>query len=185
MSIISDVRTVVRYWWLFLLLGCLLIFFGILVFNSPSAAYAQLSIYFVIAFVINGLFEVGFALGNRLSVRGWGWHLAGGLFDLLAAGVLYFTPVVAATSLPFFAGFWLLFRSIAIIGRCFDLPVVPLERAAMLTVGAAGLAFSFLVLYYPVTGSYMLIFWTGCALIAIGLFYVFLGMHLKRWSNTR
>jgi uncharacterized membrane protein HdeD (DUF308 family) len=183
MTIISDVRQVIRYWWVFLLSGCLLVLFAILVISLPLAAYAGLAIYFVLTFVINGLFEIGFAFSNRRAVHGWGWHLAGGLFDLLAGAVLFFTPVLAAVALPLFVGFWLLFRSISIIGRCFDLPVIWQERLWMLVLGVAGLVFSFLILYNPALGVLTLIALTACALTMIGLFYIFLGLHLRRWGN--
>jgi len=180
---ISQVKIVVRYWWLFLLVGMLLLLFSLLVLIEPGSGYGNLTPYFILAFVINGLAEVGFALGNRGIVPGWGWHLAGGLFDLLAAGVLFFTPVMAAVSLPFFAGFWLLFRSISIAGRCFDLPVIWPEKVWMVLLGIAGLVFSFLVLYNPVPATTGVSIWTGCALLCIGLFYLFFGIHLRGWKD--
>ncbi|HVU94135.1 MAG TPA: DUF308 domain-containing protein [Puia sp.] len=185
MSMISEVRSVVRYWWLFLLVGMALLVFSLVVFGHPVASYGSLSPYFELAFVINGLAETGFALGNRRAVHGWGWHLAGGFFDLLVAGVLFFTPVLAAVSLPFFAGFWLLFRSISIAGRCFDLPVIWQEKVWMALLGVAGLVFSFLVLYNPVPGNDGLSLWTACALLSVGLFYLFFGIHLRSWKDGR
>lgn len=182
---ISKLRSIVRYWWLFLLLGSLLISFGLLVLNFPGKGYGNLTLYFVVAFLVNGLFELGFALSNRGSVQGWGWHLAGGVFDLLAAGVLIIMPVLAAVSLRLFAGSWLMFRSISIVGRCFDLPVAWQERSWMTMLGVAGLVFSFLILYDapPVGGGLFL--WTGCALLSIGLFYIFLGIHLRGWNDGK
>jgi uncharacterized membrane protein HdeD (DUF308 family) len=183
MGMISEVRSVVRYWWLFLLLGVLVLFFGLLVFALPGDGYGNLTPYFVIAFLMNGLFEGGFALSNRGLVQGWAWHLAGGAFDLLAAGVLYFTPVLAAVSLPLFAGCWLLLRSASIVGRCFDLPVIWPEKIWMAMLGFAGLAFSFLVLYNAPPPGSGLFLWTSCALLSIGLFYIFLGIHLRGWKD--
>ena len=180
MNIVSDVRKVIRYWWIFIALGSLLILFGILVFNHPAATYANLTIFFEIAFLINGILELSFALGNYRSVHGWGWHLAGGIFDLMVGILLVSNPILAAVSLPLFAGFWLLFRSIAIIGRLFELPLDKHERVSMLLLGLAGLVFSFMILYNPVLGAFTLVTWTSFALITIGLFYIFLGLHLKK-----
>jgi uncharacterized membrane protein HdeD (DUF308 family) len=88
--------------------------------------------------------------------------------------------VLTAVSLPYFVGFWLLFRSIAIIGRCFDLPVVWRERAWMGLLGVAGLVFAFMILWNPAIGVFSLVAWTAFGFIALGLFYIFLGLHLKR-----
>lgn len=185
-TIISEFRQIVRYWWIFAVSGTLLIVFGLLVFTFPSAAYGALTVYFIAAFVINGLAEIGFGILNRRRIHGWGWHLAGGLFDLTAGLMLLCIPVLAAVSLPLFAGFWLLFRSIAIIGRSFDLAtIVAPERGWMQLLGLAGLVFSFMIVYNPSLGAFTLITWTALALLAIGLFYIFLGWHLREFYTPR
>jgi uncharacterized membrane protein HdeD (DUF308 family) len=185
MSMITEIKSITRYWWLFLPLGLVLIAFGLLVFTYLGTSYGNLAPYFVIAFLVNGVAETGFALANHHTIHGWGWHLAGGIFDLLAAAVLFFTPVLAAVSLPFFSGFWLLFRSISIAGRCFDLPVIWQEKLWMALLGTAGLVFSFLILYNPIAGRDGITLWTGCALLSIGLFYLFFGIHLRGWKNGK
>lgn len=180
-TVFSEFRQAIRHWWLFLVSGTALIFFGIAVLAVPLAAYETLTGFFIAAFVLNGAAEMAFGLLNRPRINGWGWHAAGGIFDLAAGLLLASAPALAAVALPYFAGFWLLFRSISIIGRTFDLPgiVVP-ERTWLQLLGAAGLIFSFLILYNPAIGAFTLIVWTALALLAIGLFYLFLGLHLRR-----
>jgi len=181
MAFISEIRQVIRYWWIFPTSGTLLILFGAIVFAYSAAAYAGLTIYFEIAFVVNGVLEIVFALSNFRSMHGWGWHMAGGIFDLLVGVLLVSNPILAAVSLPFFAGFWLLFRSVSIIGRVFDLTTMPWsERSLLLVLGAAGLIFSFMILYNPVLGALTLITWTALALFTIGVFYIYLGLHLRK-----
>jgi len=183
-TVYSQFGQIIRYWWLFLLSGAALIFFGIVVCLMPLSAYATLTGFFIAAFLLNGIAEIGFGSLNTKSIRGWGWHVAGGIFDFTAGLLLLAVPVLAAVALPYFAGFWLLFRSISIIGRSFDLPgVVWQERIWMLLLGAAGLFFSFLVLYNPAIGAFTLVIWTALALLAIGLFYIFLGNHLRNARN--
>ncbi|MDR3714221.1 MAG: DUF308 domain-containing protein [Puia sp.] len=180
MNLISEFRQVIRYWWIFLLLGAMLIFFGVGVFNHPVATYADLTIFFELAFVVNGLLEISFALLNRRSASGWGWHLAGGIFDLLMGILLVSNPILAAVSLPLFVSLWLLLRSISMIGRQFDLPVGGGERLWMLFLGLCGIAFSFLIFYNPALGALTLVTWTSFALIAMGLFYISLGFALRK-----
>jgi uncharacterized membrane protein HdeD (DUF308 family) len=145
----------------------------------PVASFATLGIFFAIAIAINGIIEIGFALTNYRSVHGWGWHLAGGVLDLAISGMLFFNPVLMASSLSFFVGFWLMFRSIAIIGRCFDLPAVWPEKSWMAALGFAGLGLSFMILYNPALGVVSLVILAALSLISIGLFYIFLGLHMK------
>ena len=184
MKIITEIRSVVRYWWIFIVLGSLLILFGFLIFNHPVATFAELSIFFALAFIVNGLLEIAFALGNYRAVHGWGWHLAGGIFDLVIGGILITNPLLAAVSLPLFAGFWLMFRSIAIIGRCFDLPLVWPEKMWMGVLGTTGLIFSLMIFYNPALGIFSVVVWAALALISIGLFYIFMGLHLKKLGRT-
>jgi uncharacterized membrane protein HdeD (DUF308 family) len=117
-------------------------------------------------------------------VHGWGWHLAGGIFDLVIGGILLTNPVLAAVSLPLFAGIWLLFRSIAIIGRCFDLPLQWPEKMWMGVLGTTGLIFSLMIFYSPGLGVFSVVVWAAFALISIGLFYIFLGLHLRKLEGT-
>lgn len=183
-TVYSQFGKIIRYWWLFLLSGSALILFGILVCLMPVKAYATLTGFFIAAFILNGMAEIGFGAVNTKSIRGWGWHVAGGIFDFTAGLLLLAVPVLAAVALPYFAGFWLLFRSISIIGRSFDLPgIVRQERTWMLLLGTAALFFSFLILYNPTLGAFTLVIWTALALMAVGLFYIFLGIHLRNVRN--
>jgi uncharacterized membrane protein HdeD (DUF308 family) len=185
MNIITSFRQVVRYWWVFIVLGSSLILFGLLMMAFPVTSFAALGIFFAIAIAINGIMEVGFALANYRTVHGWGWHLAGGVLDLVISGMLFFNPVLMAVSLPIVVGFWLLFRSIAIIGRCFDLPTVWPEKSWMAALGLAGLILSFMIIYNPALGVVSLVILAALSLVSIGLFYIFLGLHLRGLLGQR
>jgi uncharacterized membrane protein HdeD (DUF308 family) len=99
-TVFSQFGQIVRYWWLFLLSGSALIVFGVLVCLMPVAAYATLTGFFIAAFVLNGMAEIGFGVMNRGAIGGWGWHLAGGIFDFAAGLLLLVVPVLAAVALP-------------------------------------------------------------------------------------
>ena len=183
MNIITEIRQVVRYWWIFIVLGSVLIVLGLSVMNHPLATYAGLSVIFATIFIVNGLLEIAFGVGNYRSVHGWGWHLAGGILDLMIGALLVVNPVITAVALPYFVGFWLMFRSIAVIGRCFDLPVMWPEKGWLMLLGVAGVIFSFMILWNPALGIFTLVVWTAFAFISIGLFYIFFGLHLKKFGG--
>lgn len=179
MSMITEIRQVVRYWWIFIFLGLALCMFGLLLVAFPIASYTALTFFFELAILLNGILEISFAISNYRLIPGWGWHLGGGLLELAVGGLLLLNSALAAASLSLIVGFWLMFRSIAIVGRCFDLPALWPEKAWMGLLGVAGLVFSFLILYNPSFGAFTLLVWTSLALMSIGLFYIFLGIHLK------
>jgi uncharacterized membrane protein HdeD (DUF308 family) len=153
--------------------------FSILVLTHAVTTFAGLAIFFQIAFAVNGLIEIGFVQINRRSLRGWGWHLAGGIIDL-AAAILLVNPVLAVVTLPVFAGGWLLFRSIAIIARSSLLaPTAPGQKGWMIMWGFAGLVFASFILYTPTSSVLPLLTWTGLGLLVIGIFYISLGFYLR------
>src|ERR1700744_79573 len=183
MNLIAEIRHAVRYWWIFILLGCALILLGLGVMNHPVATFATLSVAFAIVFIVNGLLEITFAISNYRAVHGWGWHLAGGILDLMIGALLVVNPVITAGGPPHFVGFWLMFRSIAIIGRSFDLPLLWPEKGWLMLLGVAGVIFSFMILWNPDLGIFTLVVWTAFAFISIGLFYIFFGLHLKKFGG--
>lgn len=184
-KLITDSRQIARYWWIFPITGSLLIFFSAIILDHPVAAFGTLTPYFIAAFFLNGLIEIFFVVSNQRSLQSWVWHLIGGLFDLAIGLLLLLDPVIAAASLPLVAGLWLLFRSIAIVGRFFDLPAGAWpDQAWILLLGLAGLGFSFLVLYNQSIGAFTLITWTTLALLSIGIFYIILGFYLRS-ANKR
>jgi uncharacterized membrane protein HdeD (DUF308 family) len=55
----------------------------------------------------------------------------------------------------------------------------------MAVPGLAGICFSFLMLYNPTLGVVSLVALAALALIAIGIFYIFLGLHLRQLIGKR
>jgi len=82
-TIFKEIKEAVKYWWLLLLSGLILLAVGILVFASPATAYISLSILFGASILSIGFFETVFAISARKSLEGWGWTLAGGLLDIV------------------------------------------------------------------------------------------------------
>jgi len=64
-TVYSQFGQIIRYWWLFLLSGSALIAFGVMVCLMPVTAYATLTGFFIAAFVLNGIAEIGFGVMNR------------------------------------------------------------------------------------------------------------------------
>jgi len=88
---------------------------------TPDATLVALTILFIVAFLVSGIFEIILAVGNR-DRRGWGWALAGGILDLVLGIILMVIPPVMTTLvLIYFVGFWLLIRSVWAIGFASDL----------------------------------------------------------------
>ena len=84
-TLFKEIKEAVKYWWLLLLTGLILVAVGVWVFASPATAYLSLSILFGASILIIGFLETVFAISARKSIAGWGWTLASGVLDKEAA----------------------------------------------------------------------------------------------------
>lgn len=183
-TILKEIKEAVKYWWLLLLTGLLLIAVGIWVFASPAAAYLSLSVLFGASILTIGFFETVFAITASKSMKGWGWTLASGLLDIVIGSYLLVYPTVTMAILPFVLGFWLLFRGFSAIGFSFDLKSYgDLNWGWFLLLAIGIIIFAFMILAVPAFGVANIIAWTGLSFIFAGVFRIILAFSLKKWKS--
>ncbi|MDD7886772.1 HdeD family acid-resistance protein [Flavivirga sp. 57AJ16] len=140
-----------KNWWLFLVLGVLFIVLGIWMYRTPEASYVSLALIFSISIFISGVFSIIFSLSNRKKMESWGWHLVGGLFDLILGTLLILHPQLTIIILPFYMGFWTLFRGIFAIGLSFQFKAVGRPgQFWLLLVGFLAVIIASLLLLKPI-----------------------------------
>ena len=120
-GILKQVKRSIKHWWLFVLLGVFLVIGGIWCMMTPLESYITLAIFFSVMVFVNGVFDVAFSLANSKVLKGWGWHLAGGVFETLIGVVLMIHPALTMSILPLMLGFWLMFGAVSTISGSFDL----------------------------------------------------------------
>lgn len=179
-NILETIRSDVRNWWWFLVSGLLFVAAGIAIFARPLDGYVGLSILFSIVMITSGLSQIFFSASNSGALRGWGWILVSGILDLAIGAYLSMYPVVTMATLPYFVGFWLVFRSFSIMGSSFDLKSLGIDGWGwMLLGGILVLVLGFLVIYYPVAGAVGIIAISGSAFIVTGFLNIYLAFQLK------
>jgi uncharacterized membrane protein HdeD (DUF308 family) len=186
-DITNKVKHPMHFWWMFMITGICLITFSIYVAINPAVTYDELSFFFAGTLLISGIFELAFCIANRKWFAGWGWYVAGGIFDLILVAILVINPILAGISLPFIAGFWMVIRSIVMIGRSLQVRKKGINDWPWLALWAAsGLFLSLINMYNPVFGEGRPVIWTAFALLAAGVFYVHFGILIKssdRWID--
>lgn len=181
----STMEPSIKNWWVSFLIGFLFLFAGFWVFLTPVESYLTLNIVFSAFILVSGVFEMAFALSNRAEIRGWGWYMVGGLLDLIIGGLLLAHPVMTMEILPFYVGFWLLFRSIMAIGFAFSLNADGAgDWGWLLMTGLLTLIFSILLLINPVFTGLSIVYMTGFAFVSIGIFRVLLAFDLKKVNKS-
>jgi len=179
-TLLETVGSSIKNWWWFLVKGLLLIAAGVAIFARPVAGYAGLSVLFTIVIIISGIAQVLFATSNKALLKGWGWTLVSGILDISIGIYLAMYPLLTMATLPFFVGFWLIFKSFYLMGTSFDLNDLGLSGWGWLFFGGflvllAGLY----IIYYPVAGALGIVAVFGTALILAGILYSILSFKLK------
>lgn len=176
----ETLKDSVRYWWTYLIIGILFLLLSGLILTNPVISYVGLSLYFAAAIFVTGIFSIGFSIGNRKTLSGWGWYLTIGLLDLVIGFYLLTYPVVAAATLPLYISFWVLFRSFAAISTAFDLRAMGIRGWGwLLALAILGLVFSVSILFDLRLGVITTVALTCYALLSLGLLSIITGFRLR------
>ncbi|MGZ8510518.1 MAG: HdeD family acid-resistance protein [Chitinophagaceae bacterium] len=179
-NLIEDIQCNVKNWWWYLVSGLLFIATGIVIFASPAASYVNLSIVFSILMIGNGFSQIIFSSANSNVLRGWGWTLVSGIIDVALGTYLLLYPAVTMATLPFFVGFWLIFRSFYLMGTAFDLKALGVQGWGWVLFGAiVVLVLGGVIVYYPAAGVVSIITFSGSAFILGGFMNIYLAFLLK------
>lgn len=178
---VKTVTNTVKYWYIPLIIGIIFIGIGIYTLFSPLESYLTLSILFSLSFLFSGLFEIIFSISNRKEIENWGWTLAFGILTFLIGVLLIMNPELSMTTLPLIVGFVVLFRSIMGIGYALELKHYGLlDWGNLMVISILGLIFSLILIWNPLFAGFTIVFWTGLAIIFIGIFSVYLSFRLKK-----
>jgi len=180
-NIISKTISIIKNWWVFLLTGILLIVGSFWVFFTPAESYEALAWLFSILVLANGISYVYFSISNRDELEGWGWYLAGGIFEIILGAVLIYYPVLSILMLPLFVGFWFMFRGVQIIGVSLDLKKYGfLDWGWLMLFGIAITIMSFFMILDPVFGFFNVVYLTALSLLLFGVANIMISLKLKK-----
>jgi len=177
-TIVSTAKSVIKHWYLLLIVGIIFLAAGIWVMCTPLSTYLALSIVFSISFLIAGLMEVTFAISNRTTMKGWEWTLVYGLANLVIGCILIYNPLISITTLPIYVGFVVLFRSFFVIGAGLDSG----NNGGLIFLGILGVIFGSILLWDPSLAGLSLVAWTSIALITAGVYGIYYSFQLKKLS---
>jgi uncharacterized membrane protein HdeD (DUF308 family) len=183
-AFLKTITNSVKHWYILLIIGLILIAFGIYIFTVPLETYLTLSFVFSTSFIVAGVLEIFFSIQNHKEIECWGWYLTGGILDFFLGIILFVIPIISITTLPFFVGFTLLFRSFRYLGFAFDLKnygVLEWGYAALSSV--ISILFSFILIANPIFTGFSLITLTALSFIFAGISAVTLSFSMKKLKN--
>lgn len=171
---ITSIDRSLRYWWVILIRGILFILLGIYMLFEPASGYAALGFLFGLFILLTGLAELLRVVGDHSS-SGRAGHLLLGIIDLVV-GIIFVTHIIASADvLRVVVGLYFLFRGISLLSYSHFR-----GRSWSLIIGGAITAiFGFLIIFNAVFGAITLIVFTAIAFIIMGIFNIWLGMHMR------
>lgn len=177
---VTRYRTHITRWWLAILLGLFFFIMGIVVFFKPGDSYMALSVIFGIMVILSGIYEIYLGSNSRIQ-SGRGWLIAAGIVEVLLGTLLWSIPAMLFSVLPFVLGFWLMFRGFTAIGIASDMQDYGVRGAGWtMAIAILVIICAFFVLFNPIIGVGLAVFWLGASLILAGIDMMVHGAHLHR-----
>lgn len=170
----------IKYWWLILTSGIIVALLGIAVFLFPVISYATMSLLFGITILISGIVYIVVSTTKTLKRRGW--LMISGIIEVILGILLTLMPFISAAVLPYFLGFWLLFKGFTLIGIGSDLSDVKGSGWGWTIIWALALIVcSFIIILYPLLfGVEAVIVWVGVSCIIAGCTLMSTAFNLKK-----
>ena len=180
-NVISKIKGTVKHWWVFLIIGILLLIGSIWIFRTPTESFINLAQIFSILILISGVFSIIFALTNKEKMDNWGAYLVGGILDVVVGFILLSYPGITLVVFSLFIGFWLMFRGFSTISTSLALKK---EGATdwiwILLLGILVIIFALMSIVNPLIGASYLVFTLAFAIFLLGIANIFLSLQLRK-----
>ncbi len=184
-NLISAVTGTVKNWWVFLIMGVLLLISAYWMFTTPVESFIGLANLFSALIFISGLFSVFFALTNKDDIDNFGLYLAGGVFDVIIGFILLKYPGLTIVLFSMFIGFWLLFRGFNMISVSFKIKSVGDDNWGwILLFGILIVIFAMMSIINPLIGASYLVYTLAFTLLLFGFANIALSLRLRRLKST-
>ncbi len=181
---IKTVNNTVKHWYVPLIVGLIFLAIGIYSMFSPLNSYKTIAMVFSYSFLISGVSEIIFSVVNRNEIDNWGWTLTFGILTFVLGVLLISNPELPMKTLPIYIGFIVLFRSIMGISYAIELKNYGVKDwKNLLIIGILGLVLAFILVWNPIFAGMTIVFWIGLAIIAAGVFSIYLALKLKKLND--
>jgi uncharacterized membrane protein HdeD (DUF308 family) len=174
------------YWWVPLLFGVVFILIGFWILRSPEESFEKITKFIGVIILISGTTQLIITLMHRRGIPGWGFQLAGDIFDLAVGAALLFNPSLLLKLITLFVGIWLIANSISIFMRAAESrkdqhPYWKWEFA----LGVFLMVLAAIFLWHPLLLGISIAVWTALAFIILGIFRIVLTFRLRRLRKRK
>ena len=174
MTMETNIKYHVKYWWVFLLRGMLFMLLGCYMLSDPGRSYMALSLFFGVVVLVAGVIELLHAFTNQRAGGKW-WRILVGSIDLVLGVILVSHVVVSMSVLPFVLAAWFLIRGISL----FSFSRSTRHSWWLVAAGVLTVMFALLVIINPLIGAMTIVAWTAVAFLVTGILNGLLAFRLK------
>lgn len=177
-------KEALKFWWMFLLKGIILILLAFYVFRHPVNALVGLALYIGIATLVTGIILLVATLAGPRD-DAWGWRIAEGIIDILFGLILLSNPALTAAVIPFIVGFWIMFTGIISFVESFRR-----KREgdstwwANLLMGILTIFVGYIITSNLFVGTMAITYWIGLGFLIAGIFNIAVSFKLRRVSKA-
>lgn len=169
------------YWWVPLLFGVVFILIGYWILRSPEESFEKITKFIGVIILVSGSIQLYFTIRNRRGIPGWGFQLAGDLFDLAVGAALLINPSLLLKLITLFVGIWLIANSIAIFMKAAESRKDQHGYWAWeFGLGIFLMILAVIFLWHPMLLGITIAVWTGLAFIIMGIFRITLTFRLRQ-----
>ena len=169
-----------QYWWTPLVFGVIFIGIGYWILRSPEESFEKITKFIGIIILISGAVQLFLTIKNRRGTPGWGFQLAGDLFDLAVGIALVANPSLLLKLITLFVGIWLIANSISIFMRAAE---ARKEQNRLwvweFALGVFLMLLAVIFLWHPMFLGISIALWTGLAFVFLGVFRIVLTFRLR------
>ena len=183
-NLISKVSGTIKNWWVFLILGILLLISAYWMFSTPVESFIGLATFFSALIFVSGLFSVFFAITNKDDIDNFGLYLASGILDVIIGFILLKYPGLTLVLFSLFIGFWLLFRGFNMISVSFKIKGIGDPGWGWILVfGILIVIFAMMSIINPLIGASYLVFTLAFTLVLLGVGNIALALKLRKLKS--
>lgn len=168
-----------KYWWAVMVLGIAIIMAGLWMLLMPAMGYAVISMLLGWGLLLFGVIQLIVSGDVEHRGHGWGWWLAGGIFDIFIGFLLISNLVLSELTLPYFFAFIFLFRAVSNIVSSVAITKTHKYWWVYLLNGILMLMISLMFFYAPYTSAYVIVFLCAFVFVYWGTSLVIFSRDLK------
>ena len=173
-------KEALKYWWLVLIKGIILVVLSFFIFGHPVSALVGLALYIGISLMVTGVLLVITSLSNRQADDQWGWKLAEGIMDVVFAFILLSNPAITATVFPFVVGFWMIFYGIMLFTGSFGNKKAGDKNWWVNLIGGILNVFvGYIIMNDIIAGAFAITFWIGTGVLIFGVVNISAAFRMK------